>query len=948
MFSLYKFRKIVILAIFIYLNFTITFASNEKIDPNLLNKEGETTVIVTFSKKPLNYKNFIKSIGGEMVHDYNIIEGLAVKIEGKNIPKLLNMSNVLRIQENKKVKALLHDSAPLISANDVWEKGITGKDVKVCVLDTGVNYSHPAIDPYCEFKTTINGTIEPYVLQSPHLYPASYNYTWNITRPGFTKITVHFVNISIEVAPPPDPQGDFLYIKDANGNTVQTFIGDYKDVWSVSVPGDTIKINLVSDWYGCRYGFYIDKITDGDISQEFENCTKIINGYDFVNNDKDSMDDNGHGTHVTGIITSNDAYSRGIANGTKILAAKVLDSSGNGDYASVMAGLDWCVENSAQIISMSLGGDTYLGNCDEDNLANAVNNVVDKGIVVAVAAGNEGSCGITTPGCASKVIAAGAIDKNKNVAGYSSKGLELDIVAPGSSINSTYFNRWASISGTSMAAPHISGVIALMLEADPFLSPSYIKEVIKQTADPVSKCYDSYQLIGSVCTKIAETEIPCTENVTGAGIINASRAVDMVLIDSSAPRYSEIKEPIDPSIYSSTALYNFSIKWTDDKAVDTVIFEFNGTNYTDLNKERNVYSKSFEGLPIGFYEYKWYANDTSGKWNETELLNFTVEIDETPPVIIMLSPQNKTYHTILLPLNFIVNEPTSRIDYSLDCKSNVTITGNTIFNTTNGPHNIIVYANDSYGSVGASDKVYFTVVVDTTPPILIFVPPTPENIVINKNFAFINITLNELLSNATLEWNGINETMLGSGINWYKNKTSLVNGNYTYRVFGSDLSGNSNRTDFRWVKIDTAPPNVAILSPQNNTSYYKTYIPLNFTITNSTPISWIGYSLNNTPNVTIIGPINLTGLANGWNNITIFANDTSGNMGSSNKIYFFYCQGDIDNNKVVGLSDIVAMSKIYGKKCGDAGYDDRADLNGDCSVGLADLVILSKQYGKSC
>jgi subtilisin family serine protease len=937
-------------AIFAYLLVSsIAFASNEnidKVDSKLLGIQGETKVIVIFSKKPAEYKNIIKSIGGEIVYDYNNVEGIAIKVKGEDIQKLLKMSNVLRIQEDKKVKALLHDSAPLISANDVWEKGITGKDVKVCIVDTGVNYSHKALDPYCRFVNVVDGVVEPRVLESPHPYPASYNYTWNVTRPGFTKISVHFVNISIEVAPSSEPQGDFLYVKDANGNTLQTFIGNYKDVWSVSVLGDTININLVSDWYYSKYGFYIDGITDGNISQKFDNCTKFIGGYDFVNNDKDPMDDSGHGTHVAGILSSNDAYSRGIANGTKILVAKVLDSIGNGYDSDVMAGIDWCINNSAQIISMSLGGDIYSGTCDSDGLANAVNSAVDKGVTVVVAAGNEGACGITTPACASKAIAVGSVDKNRSVAGYSSKGSRLDILAPGSNINSTFLNRWNSLSGTSMATPHVSGVVALMLEANSSLTPSFIKDAIKSTADSANNCYNSFQLIGSSCTRIEEIQIPCTTDATGAGIINASRAVDTVSVDFSPPKYSDINAPTNPTLYSNNAQYSFSIKWIDDKALDTVLFEFNGQNYTDFNRNRNIFTKVFNDLPAGAYTYKWYANDTSGKWNNTELFNFTIQ--KVPSAIKLLINNIEGNITVTYPNTVNVTALLTTGEDVLKVYENEILVGEGVSLTElktyeEGTYNITAIYQETENYTAAFKTYFITVKNDTIPPIITVL--SPENIVINKNFVFINITSNEPLSIAKLEWNGVNETIFGSGTNWYKNKTGLSDANYSYRIFGIDLSGNQNKTDFRWVKIDTNPPVITIVYPLNNTSYHKVNVPLNFTIDKQ--VQWTGYSLDSQSNKTITGKTNLTGLTNGNHSLIVYANDTNGNIGY-NRTYFSYCLADINDNKVVDLGDLVILSNSYNKNCGQAGYDSRADLNGDCSINLGDLVILSNNYGKKC
>jgi hypothetical protein len=148
---------------------------------------------------------------------------------------------------------------------------------------------------------------------------------------------------------------------------------------------------------------------------------------------------------------------------------------------------------------------------------------------------------------------------------------------------------------------------------------------------------------------------------------------------------------------------------------------------------------------------------------------------------------------------------------------------------------------------------------------------------------------------------------------------------------------------FKFIQI---APVITIYSPINNTSYYKTYIPLNFTI--NKPTSWIGYSLNNTKNKTISGPINLTGLADKWNNVTVFANDSSGNMGKSETVYFFYCLGDIISDKKIDARDVALVASLFGAKCGDTKYNPNADLNDDCKIDARDVALVASLYGKKC
>jgi len=203
------------------------------------------------------------------------------------------------------------------------------------------------------------------------------------------------------------------------------------------------------------------------------------------------------------------------------------------------------------------------------------------------------------------------------------------------------------------------------------------------------------------------------------------------------------------------------------------------------------------GLTQGSHNVRVYANDTSGFMGASNKVFFSV--DTIPPTITLINPKNITYITGTVPLEFSINEPTISIKYSLDNQPNVTITGNTsLTGLIDGPHNIIVYAKDFAGNEAKTSKVFFSI---DKKPIITFVSPTTLNTFIGSNSSYINVTSNKALSSATLEWNGVNETMSGSGTNWFKGKTGLANGNYTFRVFGIDLEGNQNKTNLHWTYV---------------------------------------------------------------------------------------------------------------------------------------------------
>lgn len=204
-----------------------------------------------------------------------------------------------------------------------------------------------------------------------------------------------------------------------------------------------------------------------------DNC-KVIAGYNFcANNDcteqsSDPLDDHGHGTHVAGIVAS-EGQNKGMAPTAKLAAVKGLNKQGAGYYSTVQASIEWC-RNNAQtynitIISMSLGdGGSYTQESCPKALDESINNASNSGLFITAASGNNyNKNGISYPACQENITSVGATDKSDNIASYSNSGTALDLLAPGSSINSTDKNNGFRIrSGTSMATPHVAGVVSLI------------------------------------------------------------------------------------------------------------------------------------------------------------------------------------------------------------------------------------------------------------------------------------------------------------------------------------------------------------------------------------------------------------------------------------------------------------------------------------------------------
>lgn len=215
---------------------------------------------------------------------------------------------------------------------------------------------------------------------------------------------------------------------------------------------------------------------------------KVIGGWDFVNNDADPFDDDGHGTHVAGIVAGDSDIITGVAPEAKLLAYKVLDAHGSGSNSDVIAAIeraadpngDGNTDDHADVANLSLGGP---GNPD-DPTSTAIDNATAAGVTFAVAAGNSGVFhGIASPGTSRSAITVGASDLTDRMTAFSSRGpnmrnmaIKPDVVAPGLSILSSYpGNMYASLSGTSMATPHVAGAAALLKSLHHDWTPAQIK-----------------------------------------------------------------------------------------------------------------------------------------------------------------------------------------------------------------------------------------------------------------------------------------------------------------------------------------------------------------------------------------------------------------------------------------------------------------------------------------
>ncbi len=228
-------------------------------------------------------------------------------------------------------------------------------------------------------------------------------------------------------------------------------------------------------------------ILDTGITREHpEFAGRVLPGYDYINDDDDPADDHGHGTHVAGIAAAalnNGQGTAGICAQCSILPVKVLDSGNKGTWGTVAAGIYFAVDNGARVINLSLGATV-----SSRTLENAIQYAQDHDVLVVASAGNAGSSTPYYPAALPYVVAVGATNDQDERWPLSNTGEHIDLMAPGFRIYSTYNNMdYAFMSGTSMAAPFITGLVGLLASFNPELTGAEIVDLLTANADDLGE-----------------------------------------------------------------------------------------------------------------------------------------------------------------------------------------------------------------------------------------------------------------------------------------------------------------------------------------------------------------------------------------------------------------------------------------------------------------------------
>ena len=230
----------------------------------------------------------------------------------------------------------------------------------------------------------------------------------------------------------------------------------------------------------------------------------VASGINITGTGSDILDPNGHGTHVAGIIgaLNNEIGIVGVMPEVDLYAVKVFDSRGDGSLSNIIRGLQWCINQGIKVVNMSFGSAT-----DNDTFREVFKAAERAGIIMVAAAGNDQTKHqIQYPAVYTETVAVSSLNELNSLSNFSSYGPEIDLIAPGEQILSTWNNgSYKTLSGTSMAAPHVSGVILQVLNKWGNMSPAQIKRHLKNTAQ----------------------RLPIKDEYQGAGLIDLAKALSI-------------------------------------------------------------------------------------------------------------------------------------------------------------------------------------------------------------------------------------------------------------------------------------------------------------------------------------------------------------------------------------------------------------------------------------
>ncbi|MBI2040747.1 MAG: S8 family serine peptidase [DPANN group archaeon] len=537
--------------------------------------------------------------------------------------------------------------------------------------------------------------------------------------------------------------------------------------------------------------------THADLGGCLGSGCKIIIGFDFVNDDADPYDDNGHGTHVAGIVAASGSAT-GIAPGSNIAAVKVLNSAGTGSTANAIAGVKWCIGNASayniSVITMSFGTDNlYTNFCDSDfaTFAEAINNATAVNITVLAATGNDGNTtAIASPACITNTTAVGAVTKGDS-ATYNRNNI-TDLLAPGVAINSTaWAGNYSVESGTSMSAPHAAAAFALFYQ---FYKSKFGASTNSTAAEKLFK----------------DNGVNISDASSGLNFSRINILSVLATFDSKYPNMTVA--PGNNSGITRGAPINVTI--ADDTAIFTATYSLNNRTNTSLsqNSSNNLYQINTTGWPAGQANVTIYASDIFDNFNSTA---FVFNLSNTQPSAsnVTIQPASPVANTTM-NCNYTFSDTdgdinnNTMISWYMNGTRNSTFENLTLINASYAVKNQVwmcsVLPNDGL-DFGANVNSSNTTIQNSAPLATVIYPNTSTKL---SNSIVINASVTDIDGQGDILivyfWytNGTNYTLIGNSTaavgsvyNITFNTSAIADGrNYNIFVNATDGTGVINDT----------------------------------------------------------------------------------------------------------------------------------------------------------
>lgn len=424
-------------------------------------------------------------------------------------------------------------------------------------------------------------------------------------------------------------------------------------------------------------------------------ANKLVAGWNFYNNNNNTMDLLGHGTAVAGTIaayTNNQLGVSSIAWDCMIMPIRIGDEQGYATYSAAANGLIWSSDRGARVANIS------YRMSESSTIASAAKYFQDRGGVVTISAGNQST--FISNADNPYVLTVSATTSSDALASFSNTGNIIDISAPGAIILTTVLptnnNYYGYVSGTSFSAPVVAGVAALVISAKPSLSGAQVQEIIMKSADDLGN--------------------QGWDPVYGWGRVNAKRAVEMALgttgdVDTIAPTVSFASPNNGANV---SGLISVQINASDNIKVTSVSLYINGALYATSNSSPYSFQWDTTRAANGNYTLKVVAADGAGNSSSASISVMVNNVsDTTPPVISITSPKDGSIvkNTVSVTVNASDNVAVAKVELYVDGKlidTSAIAPFTTKWNTrlaAKGSHTIQCRAYDAAGNVGVSQVV---------------------------------------------------------------------------------------------------------------------------------------------------------------------------------------------------------------------------------------------------